>query len=53
MELPFVSFAVMEVRSSKICAGTAEGKTAKKIYADVFMSLWQLYDHSAGEELAT
>ncbi len=34
MELPYVSFEVMEV-SSTIHIGTAEGKTVKKIYADI------------------
>ncbi len=34
MELPFASFEVMEVCST-IRIGMVEGKTAKKIYADI------------------
>ncbi len=51
MELPFASFEVMEVRST-FRVGQAEGKTAKKNIRQYPTSLWQLYDHSAGEELA-
>ncbi len=52
MELPYASFEVMEARST-IHAGTAEREDCEKNIRRYPTFLWQLYDHSAGEELAT